>query len=131
MFYCFSPSVALSPQDPKLIILTTGKAPPKQHCVQNVWSEMCCRFEWLRAKSAKDVTLLFPLQTFLLSCLLVCAAVPVGTSCFVSRSVRCKMWLPSSDWLILSSPRSHGRPAGSHPVPDVHVLLLLRSVGSR
>lgn len=43
----------------------------------------------------------------------------------------CKLWPPSSDWLILSSPRSHGRPAGSHLIPDVHVLVLLRSVGSR
>lgn len=40
------------------------------------------------------------------------------------------MWPPPSDWLILSSPRSHGRPAGSHLIPDVHVLVLLRSVGS-
>lgn len=34
-----------------------------------------------------------------------------------------------SDWLILFSPWSHGRPVGSHPLPDVHVLLLLRTVG--
>lgn len=34
-----------------------------------------------------------------------------------------------SDWLILLSPRSHGRPVGSHSFPDVYVLLLLRTVG--
>lgn len=58
-------------------------------CRTSEVAKMCYRFEWLCARRAEEVTLLFPLQTFLLSCLLVCAAGPVGTSCFVSRGVKC------------------------------------------
>lgn len=114
-------------------------------CRTSEVAKMCYRFEWLRARRAEEVTLLFPLQTFLLSCLLVCAAGPVGTSCFVSRGVKCgpfwladslqsqesraSCWFSSYSWCSRPRPPAFGRFTPNPP--DTHHEFWLLFVLSR